>query len=614
MCGLAALFEHERHFSPELIATIDRDLFHRGPDSGGSHVEPGAALVFRRLAILDPDPRSDQPMHDPSGRYVIIFNGEIYNYRALRAELGQAGVSFRGDGDTEAVLQGYITWGEAVLDKLEGMYALIIWDREAKVALAARDPFGIKPLYLARRDGLTAFASEMRPLRRLIGTEVDPEAMAELLLFRYAAGRHSNLKGIELIPGGTLVRLDLASGATSERRFCDVLETLQPDDSISEQEALALIEEALVKSVEDHLQSDVGYAVQLSGGIDSSLVTALASERCPGRLRSYGVSLGDLPQDEGYYRRLVVERYRPDHKEVELTNRDYADAMPRAAAHMEGPVPHFGCTMLMLLCDRIRETDKVVLTGEGADEFFGGYSRYGEWRRLRKFGRIASLVPGFLWPFLQRYRGIQRYAGRDAAIDSQVYFDTVRLQEVFPDYLPRPGARESAASRFRDFRDRMMAADQTSYLSSLLMRQDKMAMAASVEARVPFTHLPLARAVNKIPQHLRVPGGVTKPLLKQVSRKWLPDELIERRKVGLALPLADWLEDPKGLGRYLDFISAADSGLGAFTEPKRLQALVADFRAGHRDSVQVPLLGHLMTIEAWLRSLDDVPAPASAAA
>jgi len=603
MCGLAALFEAGRRFEPELLNAIDRDLAHRGPDSSGLLSEPGMALVFRRLSILDPDPRADQPMSDPSGRYVLVYNGEIYNYRDLRRQLTEAGVEFRSDGDSEAILQGWITWGEALLDKLEGMYAFVIWDRKEQVAIAARDPFGIKPLYLVRYKGVTAFASEMRPLRRLVGTELDPEAVGELLLYRFAGGRHSNLKGIDLLPGGSVARLSLVDGHYSERRFCDVLDTLDPDETMSEAEALQAIEEAVVRAVEDHLQSDVGYAVQLSGGVDSSLVTALASERCPRRLRSYGVSLGNLPEDEGRYRDMVVERFRPEHREVYLSARDYTDAMPRAAAHMEGPIAHFGCVMLMLLCDRIRETDKVVLTGEGADELFGGYHRYGDWRRLRRFDRLADLVPGFLWPLLRRYRGVRRFAGRDAAIASSVYFDVMRLHDAFPALVPKPGPREAAAARFEDFRDRMLAADQTAYLSSLLMRQDKMAMAASVEARVPFTHLPLAKVVNRIPRHLRVPGTVTKPLLKRLAAKWLPAELIERRKVGLVLPLSAWLDDEKGLGRYLDYIAAPDSGLSQFTEPKRLRALVEEFRKGPREP-GVPVLGHLAMVEAWLRSLD----------
>ena len=612
MCGLAALFEAGRSFPELLLDAMDRDLFHRGPDSGGRISEPGLALVFRRLAILDPEARSDQPMTDASGRYTLLYNGEVYNYRALREALRQEGVALRSDGDSEAILEGYKAWGDALFERLEGMYALVLVDRARGEALAARDPYGIKPLYVARRGGLTAFASEMRPLRRLVGSEVDPEAMAELLLYRFAGGRLSNLKGIELLPGGTLARLSLGDGRYSESRFCDVLGTLQPDESLGPAQAAEAIEAAVTRSLEDHLVSDVGYAVQLSGGVDSSLVVALASSRCPTQLKSYGVSLGDLPQDEGEFRDLVVERYGPRHEEVALSARDYAEALPRAAAHMEGPIAHFACPMLMLLCDRIRGSDKVVLTGEGADEFFGGYFRYGDWRRVRLHGRLARLVPGFAWSLLARYRGIKRYVGRDSAIASSVYYDLVSLLEAFPDLVPRPGPREAAAARFDDFRDRMLAADQTAYLGSLLMRQDKMAMAASVEARVPFTHLPLARVLNRLPRDLRIPGGETKPLLKQLARKLLPAELVDRRKVGLLLPLADWLKDEAGLGRYLDYMTEPGSGLGRFTEPRRLRALVEDFRRAERHP-GVPVLAHLAMIEAWLRALDAKGEFASAA-
>ena len=612
MCGLAALFQRDRDFPEPLLAAIDRDLYHRGPDSGGVLAESGSALIFRRLAILDPDARSDQPMRDASGQFAIIFNGEIYNYRQLRAQLAQQGVRFRGSGDTEVILEGYKAWGEALLERLEGMYAFVITDSVRQEAIAARDPYGIKPLYVARQGDLTAFASEIRPLRRLVGTAVDPEAMGELLLYRFGGGRLSNLKGIELLPGGSLAKVSLRDGRYSERRFCDVLDSLKPDPTLGEAEALEMIEAALERSIEEHLLSDVGYAVQLSGGVDSSIVVALSSSRCPGPLRTYGVSLGELSQDEGVYRDMVVSRYQPQHDEVTLTARDYADALPRAAAHMEGPIAHFACPLLMLLCDRIAETDKVVLTGEGADEFFGGYFRYGDWRRVQRYGLLAKLVPGPLWPLLARYRGIKRFVGRDAAITSSIYFDLVALQEAFPDLVPRHGPREAAAARFTDFRDRMLASDQSAYLASLLMRQDKMAMAASVEARVPFTHLPLARQLNRLPRHLRIPGGETKPLLKTVARKWLPNELIDRRKVGLLLPLADWLKDEAGLGRYLEYMTSPSSGLAGFTELKRLRKLVEDFRESERHP-GVPVLAHLAMIEAWLRSLEAKGEFASAA-
>jgi asparagine synthase (glutamine-hydrolysing) len=346
MCGLAALFEKGRVFAPALLDDIERDLFHRGPDSGGRVVEPGLALVFRRLAILDPRSASDQPMTDPSGRFTIVFNGEIYNFRRLRDELRQANVTLRTSGDTEVILQGYALWGERVLDKLEGMFAFVIVDHRERMVLAARDPFGIKPLYVHRNGPLTAFASELRPLTRFAGATPDKRALAELLTFRFAAGRLSNLQHIEKVPAGTLVRMSLDHGTYSESKFADPLSTFDPDPRLGEAQARELALDALRRSVRDHLQSDVGYALQLSGGIDSSLVAALAAKEAGHRVSSFGVSLPGLDHDEGKWQRAVAERYQLDHHELPLDDKSFADALPRAIASMEGPTPHFGCVAL----------------------------------------------------------------------------------------------------------------------------------------------------------------------------------------------------------------------------------------------------------------------------
>lgn len=601
MCGFVALFEKGRDFPPPLLEAMEKDIFHRGPDSGGSINEPGAALIFRRLAILDPTAVADQPMTDPTGRCCIVFNGEIYNFRQLRHALEQEGAKFRTNSDTEVILQGYMAWGEVVVDRLEGMFAFVLLDWSKQTVVAARDPFGIKPLYLMRRGSLTAFGSEMRPFARLTPLSPDPNALAELLTFRFAAGRLSNLTGVEKIPGGTVLRLSLASGQLTERRFLDPLSTMVPDTGMTQSEALKQAETAIETSVKDHLQSDVGYTVQLSGGVDSSLVAALATDTATSPVTTFGIKLDDARYDESPFRCQVIERLSLCHHEVRLTAQDFAEALPRAIRHMEGPVPHFGCVMLMLLCDRIREVSKVVLTGEGADEMFGGYMRYGLWRALRQKGRLAQLVPRALWPWLQRYREIQRYAGRDPAIYGAVYHDVLTLDALFPDLVPRPGAREAASGRFGDFRSRMFAADQTAYLESLLMRQDKMGMAASIEARVPFTHMPLARVVNRFPHRLRAPGGETKPLLKAIAEQRLPAEVVHRRKVGLNLPLDEWAADPKGLGRYLDLITSTDSRLAEFTDRKRLNSAVDQFRRGKGPGG--PPIPHLINVELWLRSL-----------
>jgi asparagine synthase (glutamine-hydrolysing) len=603
MCGFAAMFEAGRSFDRELLDGIDSDLFHRGPDAAGRLSEPGIALVFRRLSIVDPIPRSDQPMRDVENRCALVFNGEIYNFRRIRRDLEAMGEVFKTNGDTEVLLRALIVWGEQALQRLEGMYAFVFVDLQAGSVLAARDPLGIKPLYFARKGKLLVFASEMRPITRLISAEPDLEALPELLVFRFAADPKSNLTNIERIPGGHLVRLDIADGVASQHRFCDPLAELhKPDDTISRDAAVTLASDALTRSVVDHLQSDVGFCVQLSGGIDSSLVAALSSIHLGKPVRSFGIDLSPAPNDEGVWRRLVVDRYSLEHHEVRLNGHDYADALPLAIQHMEGPVAHSGCVLLMLLCRHIAKHNKVVLTGEGADEFFGGYMRYRQWRELRRKGLIGSLVPSVAWPVLERWREYRRFAGRDAATYSTVQGDYLATAEIFPDFIPTRGRRESVADQFPDFRSRLFAVDQSTYLGSLLLRQDKMAMASSLEARVPFAHMPLARVLNRLPNNIRVPGGDTKPVLKSIARRYLPDALIDRRKIGLTTPGREWLSDEKGLGRYLMLLTDTDSRLAAFGDRKRLVRAVEAFRRG--DWLGLPPLEHLIGMELWLRSLE----------
>ncbi len=601
MCGLAAFFAPGRSFSEDLLAGADADLLHRGPDSGGRAAEPGWALVFRRLAIMDPREAADQPMSDSSGRCTLIFNGEIYNFRALRDELEASGARFRTTCDTEVILNGYLRWGADVVDKLEGMYAFVLVDRRENIAIAARDPFGIKPLYLAETPHGIGLASEMRPLSRLVEPHADEAALAELLVFQWAAGTLSNLKGIERVAGGTLLTIPLDGGAIRRRRFADVLDTLKPDESMSPEIAEAQAFEAIEQSVRAHLMSDVGYTLQLSGGVDSGLVAALASKAAGRRIASYSVSLGDHPFDEGKYRKSMVERYDLDHHEITVGGREFADALPRAVRHMEGPVPHGGCVTLMLLCDRLRSASKVVLTGEGADEMFGGYERYGLWPRLAWQDRLTHLLPASMLPPVRPFLGLRRLAGRDAAIYSAVYLDFHAMHRVLPELVPGPGLREEVSRRFSDFRDRLFAIDQVAYLESLLVRQDKMSMAASVEARVPYVHLPLARVANRLPRDLRAPGGVTKPLLKKIAARYLDAESVYRRKIGLWLPYDDWVAQPDALGRYVDLLTEPNGRVRAYADVPALKSAVERFRAGERRGI--PSIWFLINVELWLRSL-----------
>jgi asparagine synthase (glutamine-hydrolysing) len=601
MCGFAALFEPSRIFDPGLLAGIEQDLWHRGPDSGGMRSWPGAALVFRRLAIIDPQAASDQPMDSADRRQTLVFNGEIYNYRALRRELMSAGVPLRTEGDSEVILEGWRHWGPAVVDKLEGMYAFVIVDHARGEAFAARDPFGIKPLYLLRHGALIGLASEMRPFARLVPPEPDPEALAELIAFGWAAGSLSNLKHIERVPGGTALTMPLCGGPIHRHRFCDPLDTLAPDEGMTAETAMQQAEAAVEASVEAHLMSDVGYAIELSGGVDSSLVTALATRDAKQKIASYSIDLGAYEHNERRWRDMVAARFPISHHEIAMSGREFADSLPRCVRHIEGPSQHAGCVFIMRLCDEIARHTKVVLTGEGADEMFGGYHRYQTWPRTAQMEHVSRLLPARVWPDRWPFRGVRQLAGRDAGVYSAAYSDPADLEALFPDLIPAPGARGAASARFDRLVDRIFAVDQTAYLESLLMRQDKVSMAASVEARVPFTHLPLARVVNRVPSRLRAPGGATKPILKAIAEKHLPRDLVRRRKIGLWLPLDEWLADRDGLGRYLDDLTAQDGRVRTYGDAAGIDRIVADFRGGRR-ALSRPLM-RMVNLEVWMRGL-----------
>ena len=606
MCGFAAFFEAGRNFDKAFVTAVDRDLYHRGPDSGGLDDRTGQALIFRRLAIMDPLPQSDQPMQAEDGQATLMFNGEIYNHLDLRRELEAQGAIFKTHSDTETVLQGFLHWGTGLLDRLEGMFACVFVDYQKQSVIAARDPYGIKPLYMARNGNAIGFSSESRPLRRFVGSKIDLTALSELLLFGFAANNLSNFRNIDLIPAGGFVTYQLQNGAHQTQRYYDILSPLSGEKwQGNPSELEEMIETGVRTSVKDHLQSDVGYALQLSGGIDSSLVTAIASEFSDQPLRTFGVRLEDERNDEGPWRRMVCDRYPVIHKEVTLTGEDFGTAWSDGVTAMEGPVPHLACIMLRLLCREIAKTDKVVLTGEGADEFFGGYDRYKNWQQLDRYARFARMLPEFLWLLARkRYSALEKFRRLDPSIASIFYRDYQTVAELFPDLIPnvdRP--RASLLTELSDFRDRMNGADLTGYLESLLMRQDKMSMAESVEVRVPFTHRPLGSKILSIPRDIRIPGGSNKPLLKTLAEKYLPHELIHRRKVGFTLPWKDWMAKGGPLESLVSLMLEPDARLGQYGNHGKIRQLTEDFLSGKNVAAYKTLV-MLANIELWLRSTE----------
>ena len=273
----------------------------------------------------------------------------------------------------------------------------------------------------------------MRPLLRLIEARPDLSAVADLLTFAWAPSPASNLQNIERVPGGTAITIEIATGHISRRRFFDILDTLNPASNLAN---ISEVHDAVEASVADHLASDVGYTMQLSGGVDSSLVAAISASYAGQRVASYSVKLEDNRFDESSFRAPVVERYGLDHTEVEIDGEMYAESFEKAVRHMEGPVPHGGCVMLMMLCERSRERSKVVLTGEGADEMFGGYLRYSIWRKLAWQERLGKVLPSKLLPNRRPFIGMKQMSARCCGLWKCIYRLRV-MQDTFPELIPK---------------------------------------------------------------------------------------------------------------------------------------------------------------------------------
>jgi asparagine synthase (glutamine-hydrolysing) len=602
MCGFISVFHPDHKFDLDLIKKMNDDIHHRGPDDSCIVIKQKFSLGFRRLSIIDPTKESNQPFFDHSKNFIIIFNGEIYNYKFLKDKLEHENVKFYSKGDTEVFLNGYIKWGEAIFNLVEGMFAAVIIDQNKQQAIAIRDQLGIKPLYYSNYNNNIAFSSELRPLRRIAPNDLEAKDIGELLVFRFNSGQNTGFKYIKKLEAGHLIRLNYKNNTFTKEEYYNLNKSFKINNKITYEDALQITEDALKNSVKQHLVSDVGYSFQLSGGVDSSLICALAATESSKKVNSYSIRINDKKNDESKWRKKVVEKYDLNHQEIDFSFEDYADFLPTAIKKMEAPIPHNGCPFLMLLYERVGKSNKVMLTGEGADELFGGYMRYKDWKRLKNYHFFGSLIPTWIWKFLKRYEGIRRYSDRDPAIWSSVIHQYLEIENRFPEISIDGSLRYNLSKDTKDIRQRMLLIDQKVYLESLLFRQDKMSMASSVEARVPFAHLPLYKAINEIPLSIKITGKETKPLLKRIAEKYLDHENVNRRKNGLTIPLDRMLKNPRSLGKYLELFNK-NSLISNFIEYKEIDKLINDYRKNKYNDHSGIM--NFINVELWLQSIKE---------
>jgi len=635
MCGICGIFfvNREWRVQGDVLARMNRRIVHRGPDDEGFFVEENVGLAMRRLSIIDVK-SGHQPLANENRDVWIVFNGEIYNHAELRENLEARGHQYRTRSDTETIVHLYEEYGSDCVKHLRGMFAFVIWDRRKRVLFAARDRLGIKPFYL-RWDGKSfLFGSEIKTILTYPGVEAvfDKARLAEYLTFGYITGPQTMFAGIrKLMPGHTLELSE--RGEPKITRYWDLV--VHVDEQPREHGYYEKnYREKLESAVGSHLMSDVPLGVFLSGGLDSSAVAALTAKIRGDQIQTFAVGYGEEEFSELQYARQVAAHIHSDHHEVCLSREEFFDSLPRLIWHEDEPIVWPSSVSLYYVARLARERVTVVLTGEGSDETLAGYTRYA-WTLLNaKMDRTyRGLTPALLRRWLRQgiaaaplsaslHRKLEHtFLMRDGAFWPSFYFDNFysafsaaeftglltpeALQSAGPAY---DGSMEPWGRSSGDLLHRLLYTDINSYLIELLMKQDQMSMAASIESRVPFLDHPLVEFTARIPADHQINGMAGKFILKEAVEDLLPHDIIYRQKMGFPTPWAYWLAGPQleEIERLL--LEPRSSARGLF-RPEAIRRILAEHRAGHRDHGN--RIWRLLNLELWQRIfLDGEPVPA----
>jgi asparagine synthase (glutamine-hydrolysing) len=626
MCGIAGIVSADR-LRPddgERVIGMRDVLAHRGPDAAGLFVDHFVALGHRRLSIVDLA-AGKQPLANEDDTIWISFNGEIYNHADLRRELEPHGHVYRTRSDTETIVHAYEQWGDNCVTRLRGMFAFAIWDAPKRRLLLARDRLGIKPLYWSRSGSRLIFASEMKSLLESgqVAPRANESALSELLSTRSLAGTRTMFDGIfKLMPGHVLTFED---GNITTRKYWDIPVDLD-DTPRSRADDVRRFRALLEESVRLRLMADVPLGVFLSGGIDSSVIAALMARMIDRPLQTFSVAFADRAYNELEYAREVSRAIGADAHEIVIDDRDFFTALPRLLWHEDEPIAHPSSVPLYFVSSLAREHVKVVLTGEGSDELLAGYGRYPRalfnWRagsiysrtipaaiRSRIAASLAS-VPGKLGRYARRsFVGVD-HTPEHAFFDN---FAAINLSTqhrvlspalapfVSPEvaygpsmaYFNAPGDDAGVLSRF-------LYADLKGYLVELLMKQDQMSMAASIESRVPFLDHHLVEFAARLPADRKLSRFSTKRILREAAADILPQRILTRPKMGFPVPFASWLRNGWGDVVREVLLDRRSRERGLTVTPAVEQMFAPDVQSAHADVIWT-----LFNLELWYRTFID---------
>ncbi len=627
MCGIAGIFHAEtpKPVDPMRVERMCDALAHRGPDGAGVWTDHGVGLGHRRLSIIDVA-GSPQPMHSADGRAVIVFNGEIYNFRSLRSELEQAGFSFRTNGDTEVILAAWQRWGPDCLARLDGMFAFALYDRDKRQLFLARDRFGVKPLFMAAlSDGSIAFASELKGLlaHPQLRRRVNPQAIEAYMTWGYVPDTHSILAGVAKLPAGHFWLLEQGRTPGRPQRWWDIDFTSR--EKGSEADLSAQLVHLLRDAVQSRMVADVPLGAFLSGGVDSSGVVALMSEASAAPVQTCSIGFDVAAYDETSYARQVAAKFGADHAERIVATDDFS-AIDQLAAMFDEPFADASALPTWRVCQLARERVTVALSGDGADEAFAGYRRqvfhHHEERarsvlpaglRAPLFGTLGRAWPKADWaPRPLRAKatllalaesGEEGYA-RGLSVTTPEARAALYSDSFAADLAGFRGEDELIAlmrtAPGRSGLDRAQYADLMFWMpGDILTKVDRTSMAVSLEAREPLLDHRLVEFAARLPEGMRVRGSTGKYLLKKSLERYLPQDILYRQKQGFVTPIAEWLRGPlAGAARGIASGSLAQTG---FFDPKAITAMAEAHIAGRTDHSRT--LWQLLMLEKSLTQL-----------
>ena len=594
MCGIAGIARTDgRLVDPAVVKAMTDQLVHRGPDGEGSWLGGSIGLGHRRLSIIDPI-GSPQPMKSADGRCHIVFNGEIFNYRALRDELASDGVELHTNGDTEVVLELFQRYGTAALHRLRGQFAFAIYDTITRQLWLVRDRMGILPLFWHISPDRLAFASEIKALLPALGRvpAVDEESIREYLAYRSVPAPNTLLQGVKKLPPGHFLRR-AADGSIEVGQWWSLPD--QPQiQSVSAEGAVEQVAVALQDAVRSALVADVPVGAFLSGGVDSSLIVALMASVDPqARIESFTAGFSDPLYDETPFARRVSALFNTQHHEVLVTAEDFSSLWEKLTWNRDAPLSEPADIALFRIAEIARTRVKVLLSGEGSDELFAGYPKYGaanlatigDWTPRSVSVPVLGAVERALPARANRLRIAIRaaMAGGEAERARTWFapFTEVERRELFPGRERDTHVSIWEAGRGDRVR-RMLLADCRVWLpDNLLERGDRMSMAASVESRPPFMDHRLVELAFSLPSSVKVRRGVRKWVVKEVARRYLPQDLVDRKKVGFRVPLDRWFRGGlRDLAR--DRLLSGRSFVGGLMNRRMIDALLSSHESGRR--------------------------------